>query len=286
MRIIRRADIALHGACAAGVALLAALFAAPFGRPVGGLLAFSAFLAYAAAALRRPFRRARLAQAEFPAAWREILRREVRYYRGLDAPGRARFERDLRWFLDERTIEGVDGVRVTDELRLLVAAGAAVLLHGRPDWELPPGHAILLYPRAFDEEFRCAPRGPLDGQAHGQGPVILARGAVREGWRDPAGAGNVVLHEFAHLLDMKGGVSDGVPREMPRAEVRGWLALAEAEMDKAARGRSLLRPYAAENPAEFFAVAVECFFGKPRLLRARHPALYAALARFFNQEPR
>lgn len=285
MRTIARTDIAAHAACAAGAALIAGFFAASVGWPAWGLLAVPALAAYAAIALRRPLRRAALARRGFPPAWREVLIREVRLYRKLNAPGRARFERDLRWFLDERPIEGVDGVRVTDDLRVLIAAGAAVLLHGRPEWELPRGHAILVYPRAFDEEFRCAPHAPLDGQAHGQGPVILARDAVRQGWRDPAGAGNVVLHEFAHLLDMKSGGPNGVPREMPREAVRGWLGLAAREMEKAARGRSLLRPYAAENEAEFFAVAVECFFGRPRALRERHPELYGTLARFFNQEP-
>lgn len=285
MRTIAKADIVAHGICAAGMALCVVALALSFGRPAWGLLAVPALAVYAAASLKRPFRRLRLARREFPAAWREVLLREVRFYRGLDGAGRARFERDLRWSLDERTVEGVDGVRVTDELRVLIAAGAAVILHGQPEWELPRGHAVLVYPGSFDEEFRCAPRGPFDGQAHGQGPVIMARDAVRAGWRNPSDAGNVVLHEFAHLMDMKSGGPNGVPRMLARAAVGEWLDMVRAEMEKAARGRSLLRPYAAENEAEFFAVAVEYFFGQTRALRARHPRLYGALARFFNQEP-
>ena len=285
MRTIAKADIVAHGICAAGVALCVIALARSFGRPAWGFLAVAALALYAAGALRRPFRRMRLAREEFPAAWREVLLRDVRFYRGLDRAGRARFERDLRWFLGEHAIEGVDGVRVTGELRALIAAGAAVLLHRQPEWELPRGHTILVYPGSFDEEFRCAPRGPFDGQAHGQGPVIVARGAVRTGWRNPPDAGNVALHEFAHLMDMKSGGPNGVPRMLARAAVGEWLALIRAEMEKVEKGQSLLRPYAAENEAEFFAVAVEYFFGQPRLLRARHPELYGALARFFNQDP-
>lgn len=284
MRTVTKADIVAHGICAAGMALCVVALALSFGRPAWGLLAIPALALYAAAALRRPFRRMRLAREEFPAAWREVLLRDVRFYRGLDGAGRARFERDLRWFLDEHAIEGVDGVRVTGELRALIAEGAAVLLHGQPEWELPRGHTILVYPGSFDEEFRCAPRAPFDGQAHGQGPVIVARDAVQVGWRNPPDACNVVLHEFAHLMDMKSGGPNGVPRMLARAAVGEWIALIHAEMEKVNKGRSLLRPYAGENEAEFFAVAVEYFFGQPRLLRARHPELYGALARFFNQE--
>lgn len=285
MRTISRADIVAHGICAAALACCVVAAAYGAGSPAWRLLALPALALYAAAVLRRPFRRMRLARAEFPAAWRGLLAREVRVYRALDGEGRARFERDLRWFLDEQAVEGVDGVRVTDELRVLIAAGAAVLLRGQPEWELPRGHTVLVYPGSFDEEFRCAPCGPFDGQAHGQGPVIMARDAVRDAWRNLPEANNVVLHEFAHLMDMKSGGPNGVPRMLSRGAAGEWLGLMRAEMERAGHGQSLLRPYAAENEAECFAVAVEYFFGQPRALRARHPELYGALSRFFNQEP-
>lgn len=285
MRAIARADIAVHGVCGAGLALCAGALAAGGGYAAIWTASAAAAALYAAAVLRRPLRRMRLAREGIPASWREVLIREVRFYRGLDGPGRARFERDLRWFLDEHPVEGVGGVRVTDELRALVGAGAAILLHGQPEWELPRGRAILLYPGSFGEDFRCSPGGAFDGQTVGQGPVILARDAVREGWRRPGESSNVVLHEFAHLLDEKGGGPNGVPRTLARGAVGEWLALIRAEMERVERGRSMLRPYAAENEAEFFAVAVEYFFGQPRRLRGRHPELYGALARFFGQDP-
>lgn len=285
MQTITRSDIVAHAACAAAIACGIAAAAYGAGRPSAALLAVPALAIYAAAALRRPMRRRRLAREGIPAAWRGILSREVPFYCRLDEAGRGRFERDLAWFLDGRAVEGVDGVRITDELMVLIGAGAALLLHGQPEWEFPRGRSILVYPGNFDEEFRCAPGGEFDGQAVGQGPVILARDAVREGWRRPGESSNVVLHEFAHLLDQKGEGPNGVPRMLARAAVAEWLELVRAEMDKVERGRSMLRPYAAENEAEFFAVAVEYFFGQPRRLQARHPELYGALARFFNQDP-
>ncbi|MCX6356875.1 MAG: zinc-dependent peptidase [Candidatus Aureabacteria bacterium] len=285
MRMIARGDIVLHGALASLLVFSIVALSSDSLYPAWALCAVPVLVVYASMALRRPLRRRRLAQQPFPPAWREILLGGVRFYRRLNPEGRRRFEKNLRYFLAEQRIEGVGGVEITDEIRVLVAAGAAVLLHGQPEWELPRGHTILVYPEGFDERFRFRPSGPLLGQMHGQGPIIISREALIEGWRNPGRGDNVVLHEFAHLMDMRGGSVSGVPRMLNAAASGAWLGLIHKEMEKVERHQSALWSYAATNEAEFFAVAVECFFERPVVLREKHPELYRALSQFFNQDP-
>ena len=86
-------------------------------------------------------------------------------------------------------------------------------------------------------------------------------------------------------MDVRGGRGDGVPTMLRAAATGPWIDLVRGEMKKVEAGRSLLRPYAATNETEFFAVAVENFFERPPALRRRHPELYRALSQFFNQDP-
>jgi Mlc titration factor MtfA (ptsG expression regulator) len=130
----------------------------------------------------------------------------------------------------------------------------------------------------------------LAGEAMEGGPVMLS-------WRDVADAGetaasgyNVVIHEFAHVLDMGDGAADGVP-PLPSAQARrDWLAVLMPAYDRHGEQvvcgyDTLLDPYGAQGPEEFFAVASETFFVNPKELRAEHPDLYGLLARYFRQDP-
>ncbi len=254
------------------------------GDPLVWAVGGGAAIVFAFFALRRPLRRARLLRAPFPARWREVLEAQVPFYQRLDGAGRRRFENDVRFVLAEHRFEGVDGVVATDELRLLVAAAAAMLLHGRPGWELPAGRSILLYPGSFDERY-VATGGPILGQAHGQGPLIFSVPSLRHGFADPGDGENVALHELAHALDFEQARADGVPAQLAPRAVGPWLRLLHRERDRIFTGESALRDYAASSEAELFAVAVEQFFEAPRELREKSPQLYEALAQFFAQDP-
>jgi hypothetical protein len=134
----------------------------------------------------------------------------------------------------------------------------------------------------YDEE--------LTGEAMEGGPLMLS-------WRDVADAGesaewgyNVVVHEFAHVIDMCDGVADGTPPLASRAEREHWtellLAHYAALCEQVDAGEeTFLDPYGAEAPDEFFAVASEAFFVAPLELDAEHPALYRLLAGFYRQDP-
>ncbi len=236
--------------------------------------------------LRKPWRRRRLARQSIPEAWRAWLQDHVPFYGALDGEARTRFEQDVQFFVDEQTFEALDGLAVTDTLRLGVAAGAALLLHGRPDWELPTNRTILFYPDRFDEDYYDGDYAAYDGMVHAQGPIILSAASIEADWARPGNGHNVVLHELAHLFDFDHGGAEGTPSLMDPASAEAWRALVRREMRRVRLGASLLRGYAATNPAEFFAVAVENFFDRPDVLQRRHTHLFDALVAFFNLDPR
>lgn len=256
--------------------------ATPLGAWLG--VALAAFIV--ALGMRTPFRRWRATRSRLPATWRRWLRQHVPLYAAQAETDQARFERDVQIFIEEHTFEGIEGVTVTDELRLGVAAGAALLLHGRPDWELGGTSSVLFYPDAFDENYFGGAYADFDGMAHEQGPILLSARAVTESWAHPNDGSNVVLHELAHLFDFKNEGADGIPSLMDPASEAAWQDLVRREMDRIERRQSMLRPYAATAPSEFFAVAVEVFYEQPTQLRAAHPELFEAMRSFFAIDPR
>jgi len=284
MRIVRQSSLIATGLIAAFIGLGGAVIgwkATPWGAWVGVLSA----LLVVAVGLRQPLRRWRVARRSLPAGTRRWLRRLPIYPR-LSDDGRERFDRDVKFVLDEYTFEGVEGVEVTDEHRLSVAAAVALLLHGRPTWELPGRSTVLFYPDRFDDDYYGGDYADYDGMAHEQGPIILSAPAVEDAWRDATDGDNVVLHELAHLFDFDNEGPDGVPSLIDPASAASWQDLVRREMRRVRLGRSVLRPYAAEAPSEFFAVAVESFFEEPERLRRRHAELFDALCAFFNLDPR
>jgi MtfA peptidase len=283
MQIARRSVLLFHSIIVALVITGAAVVGAAV-TSVGLWLAVPFLLAAGWLAFRKPFRRWQIAQQSLPATSRSWLENHVPLYRQLDGISKARFERDVKFVLAEWSFEGVGEVQVTPELRLSVAAGAALLLHGRPNWELPP-RTVLFYPEQFDDAYEGGEYAEFDGMAHAQGPVILAVEAVHAGWRNSGDGSNVVLHELAHLFDFADTFADGIPSLLDPASADAWGQLARREMRRALVGRSLLRRYAATNTAEFFAVAVENFFERPGHLQREHPALFEAMVALFNINP-
>ena len=130
----------------------------------------------------------------------------------------------------------------------------------------------------------------LSGEAVEGGPMMLSWRDVEEAGDTSAWGYNVVIHEFAHVLDMGDGVADGIPPLPDAAERRRWQAVLLREYErfcKAVQRRrgTVLDPYGAEAPEEFFAVASEAFFVTPHDLRAEMPALYGLLAGYYRQDP-
>lgn len=235
---------------------------------------------------RRTRTRRRALATPFPERWRAYLEQRYDHYERMPPDWRARFEADLRIFLAEQRVTGV-GVDVTDELRLLVAASAVTLSVGWPTYEWDQLTEVLLYADDFDRDWRVEDAEDPDraGETHPWGTIILSVPSLEHSFDDPDDAFHVGIHEFAHLLDVDQSHFDGIPPGLSGAEAQAWTQLAGKEMERLRRGRSVLDEYGSEEPAEFFACAVEAFFEASLALRRRHPDLYAALRDYFGQDP-
>jgi Mlc titration factor MtfA (ptsG expression regulator) len=241
-------------------------------------------LAHAWLVARKPLRRAKALDTPFPEAWRRILKRRVGFYEALDEAGRAHFEHSVRIILADYQFEAVAGAKLDDEIRLLAASGAAMLVHGMDHWEFPAQRTILIYPDHFSDEYQVARQNQIAGMVHQQGPIILSARALKDGFKREDGH-NVAVHEFAHVLDFDDGAADGIPGMLSPRCIEPWLELMKDEMRRVKKGKSVLRKYAGTNQAELFAVAVEGFFERPAKMRRRHPELYEALTELFRLDP-
>jgi Mlc titration factor MtfA (ptsG expression regulator) len=242
-------------------------------------------------------RRRRLLATPFPADWLDPLRRNVAAYEVLTDAEQARLRDDLRVFIAEKSWEGCGGLTLTDEVRVAIAGQACLLLLGVEHDYFGHVRTVLVYPTAYrSPDGEVGPDGVVRegigrlGEAWHRGPVVLAWDEVRAGGQNHRDGRNVVLHEFAHQLDFLDGLIDGTPPLRDAEEYREWQRVMTAEFDRlradVGRGRAtLLDDYGATNPAEFFAVATECFFEQPRQLRDRHPGVYGVLRGYYGQDP-
>jgi MtfA peptidase len=266
----------------AGIVVGALLGAAP-GAAGGGIGGAAGAFAVRRLLGGRSARRRALLAAPFPARWREFLLDTYDHYDRLPPDLRRRFEDDVRIFMAETRVTGIEAA-VTDELRLLVAASAVTLSVAWPDYEWDQLTEVLLYPQDFDRDYSFD-SAELSGQAHPWGTVLLSIPALRESFADPDDAYHVGIHEFAHLLEMHQTRFDGIPPGLSPARAREWVELMEKEMDRMRRGKSVIDDYGANDPAEFLAVAVEAFFESALELRRRHREVYDVLAGYFRQDP-
>lgn len=197
-------------------------------------------------------------------------------------------------FLAEKEFSAAGGLQLSDEICVLIAAQACLPilelgLSAYRDWV-----GIVVYPDEFVVDRRIEDEDGvvheftdvLSGEAWAGGPVLIS-------WQDAQMAGdgyNVVIHEFAHQLDQLNGEADGIPALHGTLTVDRWEATFFPAWDdfcqRVDSGEAVLMdPYASDSPAEFFAVASECFFETPAPLADTYPALYRLLADYYRQDP-
>lgn len=244
-------------------------------------------------------RRERLRAQLFPPVWLAILDRNLPVFRRLPSRDRTELLGHIQVFLAEKHFEGCGGLALTDEIRVTIAAQACLLLLHRETDYYPELTSVLVYPTGYTEEGErhlgggVWEEGPEDRLGHtGRSlrALVLAWDAASHGASDPSDGQNVVLHEFAHQLDFENRGADGTPVLETRAEYLAWARVMSAEFNALRHAESVGSPtvldgYGATNPTEFFAVATEAFFERPRALQARHPELYAEMKKFFRQDP-
>ena len=227
--------------------------------------------------------------------WRDAISR-IPFLRVLSTAELARLRELTVLFLHEKRFSTADGLQLSEAMRLFVAAQACVLvLELGLDYYRGWGE-IILYPEQFVprhqhvDESGVVHQGdePYAGEAWLHGPVILSWADVEgSGWPDGV---NVVIHEFAHKLDMLNGGANGYPPLHRGMSREAWSqAFVSAYRDFCARvdggEDTVIDPYASESPGEFFAVLSEAFFETPAVVREEYPTVYEQLRQFYRQDP-
>lgn len=225
----------------------------------------------------------------FPETYRDILKTQVPFYQQLNEDNKKEFEKRLQQFLKQVRITGVK-TTVEDLDKVLIAASAIIPIFNFPGWEYIHLHEVLLYPDSFDHEFqqKGGNRSILGMVGNGalNHVMILSQQQLRQAFINKTGKDNTAIHEFVHLVDKTDGDIDGVPAFiMERKYIQPWLQLMRHEINLINEDKSDIDPYGATNEAEFFAVVSEYFFERPKLLKEKHPELYALLEKIFCKQP-
>jgi Mlc titration factor MtfA (ptsG expression regulator) len=242
-------------------------------------------------------RRDRLRAQPVPDAWHDIIARNVPHLTLLTPDEEKLLLSDVHVLLAEKRFEGCGGLPMTDEIRVTIAAQAALLLLNRPTDYFAKLSSILVYPARYVAfATRRLPDGTVVegdevrlGESWHHGNVVLSWNDAAHGAVHPHDGLNVVLHEFAHQLDSESGDVNGAPR-LPPDMLDEWSRVLSTEFEQLqdavqARRRTVIHPYGATSPAEFFAVTTETFFERPTPLAQHHPELYQQFRHYFRQDP-
>jgi hypothetical protein len=215
-----------------------------------------------------------------------------------DPADAAELRRLTSLFLDCKEFSATGGQRLTDAMAVTIAAQAVlpVLKLGLSSYDRFLG--IVVHPEQVVARREVADEDGvvheydeiLSGEAMEGGPVMLSWQDVRTAGRSAEAAYNVVIHEFAHVLDMADGVADGVPLLPPEVPRREWVGILSTEYEGfvqrvEAQEPTALDPYGSEGEEEFFAVASEAFFVNPESMKKEHPVLYEVFVRYYRQDP-
>jgi hypothetical protein len=221
-----------------------------------------------------------------PPEWLGYLERRVPFFGELPPEPRQRFLEQLKVFAWEKEFIGAGGFSITDEVRVVVSATAVRLVVHLDLSYYDRLREVIVYPDAFRIPDRT---GVVLGEAKHWGTVILSWQSVLAGLRDPHDGHSTATHEFAHVLDREDGAFDGTPQLRQYSHYRAWASVMGEHFHKLRQGqrseRQVLDDYGGLNEAEFFAVATESFFEKPRQMREKTPELYEELKRFYGWDP-
>ena len=232
-----------------------------------------------------------------PNEWVSLIEKNIPIYKRLPAELKEQLHGLVNVFLDEKAFVGCGELEITDEIKVTIAAQACMLLLNRKTTFYPKLKTIYVYPHTYvakglmnDGGLIVEGKSVRLGESWQNGPVVLTWDSVTGGARNIQDGRNVVFHEFAHQLDQEDGDADGAPILENRSCYRSWAAVLGEEYERLCsktrgRRRSVLNKYGATNPAEFFAVATEAFFEKPRQMHKHSPDLYEELKAYYHLDP-
>lgn len=246
----------------------------------------------------RKRKRAKLRATPLPDKWWRTIDAHVPYIRHLSESQRKELGGIVQILLDEKEFVGLGGLEMNDEIRLSIAAQAAVLLLGRETKYFPTLKSILVYPSAYaaPSTQRQADGTVIEGtqarmgESWFRGSLVLSWNDVRRGASNINDGHNVVFHEFAHQLDSESGAMNGAPQLQSAACYKEWARVLSQEYKALVTNvhqghRSMIDSYGATNPPEFFAVVTEMFFERPVAMHEHYPELYKKLSHFYQQDP-
>ncbi len=247
----------------------------------------------------RKRRRKKILARGFPAEWEAIIRRNVLDDCRLAAEQSRQLREITQILVSEKNWEGCQGLEMSDEIRVTIAAQAALMVLGLDDVFFDHVLSVLVYPDTYVAQGVETTRGGVviergqarQGEAWWRGPVILSWADALAGSRHETPGRNLIIHEFAHQLDMMNGRTlDGTPPLRNRQELKRWVDVMQPEYTRLVaecrRGhRGFIDCYGATNAAEFFAVLSEAFFTRPQALVRHKPNVYDVLKQFFGLDP-
>ncbi len=229
------------------------------------------------------------------ALWQRLVS-SASYLHGLSSDDLRHLHEDVRIFLHDKEFSGAHNLEINDEMMLNIALQACLMTLNIGVDRYAGWHGIIIYPDEFAPNHQYVDaagvvhtdRRPMTGMARSDGPLILS-------WADTQTAFaqdgvNVVIHEFAHKLDMQNGEANGFPPLHKDMNSRAWqksFAAAYSDFGKRVdRGENTaIDPYASENPGEFFAVLSEVFFEMPGIIVEEYPAVYDQLKAYYRHDP-
>lgn len=248
----------------------------------------------------RRLSRAEVIAQEFPRAFHELVLQRVPCAKLLDTTELYKLEALLRIFVSEKSFEPAGGLTLTEEMRVVIAARACLLVLHRIELDsplYPDLKTVIVYPSTYKvreqrREGYVVVEGDQArlGESWTRGIVVLSWDAVAADSANPGDGHDVVLHELAHQLDAADGEMDGTPELGDLERYSVWSRVAGDEyaalLDDLEHHRDTsIDAYGGSNAPEFFAVVVEQFFEKPLTLEQEHPELYDELAKFFRFDP-
>jgi len=226
---------------------------------------------------------------QFPKHWHNILINEVLFYKNLSTEDQAIFRKRIILFLSEINIDGVN-TKIEDLDKILIASSAIIPVFGFPNWSYNNLTGIIVYPDSFNEELQFSSEHKnkrilgMVGTGRFEKQMILSKKAIRLAFNNKTDKHNTPVHEFVHLLDKMDGQIDGIPELFIGKEyIAPWLELMHKEMEAINNDTSDIRKYGGTSEIEFFAVASEYFFERPKLFKQKHPELYRMLSLCFQQ---
>ncbi len=244
----------------------------------------------------RRFRRKRILSRPFPTEWEVILQHNARFSVALSEEMSLKLRRSIQILVAEKNWEGCGGLRINDEHRVSIAAQMARMVLHFPNEYFSDIQSVLIYPAAYiaASQDRLAGGVVIEsnsgrlGEAWYRGPVVLSWADVLQSVRDPHAERNVVIHEFAHQLDMRNGsIADGFPVIESAETATRWsqiLPESFAELGQLCqRGfPSVIDCYGASSLAEFFAVSSESYFEQSEKLQHQWPLVFELLDDFYR----